>query len=73
MSSLANRSRRTIWAVPVLSVAAGILLAIALPALDRELGYELLSERVTGTPAAAQMILTSAITALVSLASIVLT
>ncbi|MEA2472594.1 MAG: hypothetical protein QOE06_509 [Thermoleophilaceae bacterium] len=69
---LAHVARTRLWLVPLICVLTGLGLAIALIAIDRASGYDIVSQRVTGSAAAVQTILTGAATALVTLTSVVL-
>jgi uncharacterized membrane protein len=62
-----------LWLLPLLGLLVGIGLALGLIAVDRAHGFRLVSQSVTGSATAAQQILSTSITALVSLTSIVLT
>ncbi|SHF84960.1 DUF2254 domain-containing protein [Geodermatophilus nigrescens] len=65
--------RSSLWLLPVLCLAAGVLLVVATLAVDRATGYRLVPQSLTGTPSDAQTILSSFATAMVSLTSLVLT
>jgi uncharacterized membrane protein len=62
-----------LWVVPLSGLVAGVVLAIALLAIDRAAGYGLLPETITGSASSAQSLLTTVITAVVTLLSVVLT
>jgi uncharacterized membrane protein len=61
-----------LWVVPLSCVFAGIGLAVALVAVDRSSGFDLVGTGVTGSASSVQTILTAASTSLVTLTSIVL-
>jgi uncharacterized membrane protein len=65
--------RSSLWLVPIACVVAGLLLAIGLLAIDRATDYRLIPQSVTGTPSDAQTILSSFLTATVSMTTLVLT
>jgi uncharacterized membrane protein len=69
---LRHLAQTRLWLVPLTCVLAGIGLAVALLAVDRSSGYDLIGASVTGSAASVQTILTAASTALVTLTSVVL-
>jgi uncharacterized membrane protein len=62
-----------LWVMPLTGLLAGLLLAIGTLAIDRAAGYDLVSETITGNPSAASALLSTIITATVTLLSVVLT
>jgi uncharacterized membrane protein len=70
---LARRARDSLWALPLACMLAGVLLAVATLAIDRAADYELVPRWVTGTPTAAQTVLSTIATSMVTLITIVLT
>src|SRR4051794_4469613 len=65
--------RGSMWVLPLACLAVGVLLVIATLAIDRATDYRLVPQSLTGTPSAAQTILSSFATAMVSLTTLVLT
>ena len=65
--------RHNLWLVPLLCVLAGIVLALATTAIDRSFNYTLIPQTFTGSPDAAQSILNTIASSMVTLTSIVLT
>jgi uncharacterized membrane protein len=63
----------SLWIVPLLCIAAGAVVAAMTLALDAAVGYDLLPTDVLGTPTAAQTILSTAASAMLTLTTIVLT
>jgi uncharacterized membrane protein len=61
------------WVIPMLFAVCGAGLALITLAIDKDTGYDLIPQALTGPPAAAQAILTTFIGALVTLISIVMT
>jgi uncharacterized membrane protein len=62
-----------LWLIPLAGLVTGLLLAIAVLAVDRSAGYDLVPQSITGNPAAASSLLATVITAVVTLLSVVLT
>jgi uncharacterized membrane protein len=62
-----------VWVVPLSGLVAGVLLAIAMLANDRASGYDLVSQTVTGDAPAAERLLSTIITAVVTPMSVGLT
>jgi uncharacterized membrane protein len=62
-----------LWVMPLTGLLAGLLLAIGTLAIDRAAGYDLVSETITGNASAASALLSTIITATVTLLSVVLT
>jgi uncharacterized membrane protein len=69
---LRHVARTRLWLLPLICVFAGIGLALALLAIDRASGSDLVGTAVTGSAASVQTILTAASTSLVTLTSVVL-
>jgi uncharacterized membrane protein len=69
---LRHLARTRLWLLPLICVFAGIALAVALLAIDRASGHDLVGTSVTGSAASVQTILTAASTSLVTLTSVVL-
>jgi uncharacterized membrane protein len=65
--------RSSLWLVPLLCLLAGALLVTGTLALDRQSGYRLVPQSVTGTATDAQTVLSVFATATASLTSLVLT
>jgi uncharacterized membrane protein len=65
--------RTSVWAVPLLCMAAAALVVLTTLDLDRRSGYTLVPQSVTGTPSDAQTILSAFATATASLTTLVLT
>jgi len=65
--------RSNLWFIPVMCVAAGVLLSLGTLAIDRATGFDLIPRWMTGGPDAALGILTTVALAMVSLATLVLT
>jgi uncharacterized membrane protein len=65
-------ARTRLWLVPLGCVLTGLGLALALLAIDKAAGHDLVGQSVTGSAASVQTILTVAATALVTLTSVVL-
>ncbi|MGT2425818.1 DUF2254 domain-containing protein [Amnibacterium kyonggiense] len=63
----------SLWAVPLLCIAAGALVAAITLAIDAAIGYDRLPSSVLGTPTAAQTILSTAASSMLTLTTIVLT
>jgi uncharacterized membrane protein len=63
----------SLWLIPMLFVVSGAGLALITLAIDKAADYDLVSQALTGPPAAAQTILTTFIASLVTLISIVMT
>jgi uncharacterized membrane protein len=61
-----------IWLIPLLWLVAGIGLAFATVAVDRAAGYDLVPRSVTGTATAAQTILSTIASSMVTLTSVLL-
>jgi len=74
---MARRARPTprggLWLIPVLCVAAGVLVSILTVWIDRRADFELVPRWLTGGPDAAMGILTTISLSMVSLATLVLT
>jgi uncharacterized membrane protein len=64
---------RALWLIPLLCLVAGALLVSGTLALDRASDYSLVPQSITGTPSDAQTTLSVFATAILSLASLVLT
>jgi len=62
----------SLWLVPLACVLAGIALSFATSAIDSATGYRLIPRGVTGSPAAAQTILSTDASAMVTLTSLTL-
>jgi uncharacterized membrane protein len=62
-----------LWAVPLLCVLGGIVLALVTTAIDRSFDHGLIPQSITGNPNAAQTILNMIATSMVTLTSVVLT
>jgi uncharacterized membrane protein len=62
-----------LWTGPLCGLAGGLVLALAMLAIDQSTGYRLIPESITGTPAAAQTLVSVILTAVVTLISVVLT
>ena len=69
LNSLVN----SLWLIPMLFAVSGAGLALITLSIDKGADYDLVSQALTGPPAAAQTILTTFIGALVTLISIVMT
>src|SRR3954469_10699808 len=65
--------RGSLWFVPVLCVGAGVVLSFATLWIDRQTGYTLVSQSLTGGPDASLSILSAVAASMVSLAALVLT
>jgi uncharacterized membrane protein len=65
--------RSNLWLVPMLGVLTGALIALGTLSLDRNSGYTLVPQSLTGSPTDAQTILSVFATATASLISLVLT
>jgi uncharacterized membrane protein len=65
--------RDSLWLVPLLCVVGGIGLCLAAAAFDRATGNDLVPRWATGTPSAAQTVLSTIISSLVTLITLVLT
>jgi uncharacterized membrane protein len=61
-----------LWLVPLLCLLAGVALSFGTIAIDRAGDYEIVSQKVAGTPMDVQTILSTAASALVTLMSVVL-
>jgi uncharacterized membrane protein len=70
---IAHALAQRLWIIPLLGVLAGIVLSLVTVAIDRRHENGLLSESIVGNAADAQSMLTTIATAVVTLASIVLT
>jgi uncharacterized membrane protein len=68
-----SRGSLRLWSVPLLMLGLGFAVAIGTLAIDRAAGWDLVSQNVTGTPTAAQTLLSTIITSLITLISVVLT
>jgi uncharacterized membrane protein len=69
---LRHLARTRLWLLPLTCLLAGIGLALALLAVDRSSGSDIIGTSVTGSAASVQTILTAASTSLVTLTSVVL-
>jgi uncharacterized membrane protein len=69
---LRHLAQTRLWLLPLTCLAAGIGLAVALLAVDRSSGSDIVGTSVTGSAASVQTILTAASTSLVTLTSVVL-
>lgn len=65
--------RDSLWLVPLLCLVVGVGLCFAAAAIDRATGNALVPRWVTGTPSAAQTVLSTIVTSLVTLITLVLT
>ncbi|WP_157970551.1 DUF2254 domain-containing protein [Nakamurella deserti] len=65
--------RNSLWLVPLLCLAAGVGSCVAAAAIDRATGNDLVPRWVTGSPSAAQTVLSTIVTSLVTLITLVLT
>lgn len=65
--------RDSLWLVPLLCLAGGIGLSVTAAAIDRATGNGLVLPWLTGTPSAAQTVLSIIVTSLVTLITLVLT
>lgn len=63
----------SLWIVPMLCIAAGVVVAAITLTVDGVLGYDRLPSDVLGTPTAVQTILSTAASAMLTLTTIVLT
>jgi uncharacterized membrane protein len=63
----------SLWLIPMLFAVSGATFALITLSIDRAGDYDLVSQALTGPPAAAQTILTTFIASLVTLISIVMT
>jgi uncharacterized membrane protein len=70
---LGHRLRTNLWLVPVLCILCGVGLALGATAIDRNFNYGLIPQAFTGSPNAAQTILSTIASSMVTLTSIVLT
>jgi uncharacterized membrane protein len=61
-----------IWVLPALLVVAGVVAALGLSAIDRAAGYDLVPASVAGTATDAQQVLSLLATAVLNLATVVL-
>jgi uncharacterized membrane protein len=62
-----------LWIIPLSGLVGGLLASIAVLAIDRAAGYDLVSPTITGNPTAASSLLSTIITAVITLLSVVLT
>jgi uncharacterized membrane protein len=69
---LEHHVRTRLWLLPLLCVLGGLGLAVAMLAIDKAAGHDIVGQSVTGSAASIQTILTVAATALVTLTSVVL-
>jgi uncharacterized membrane protein len=69
---LGHLAQTRLWLLPLTCLLAGIGLALALLAIDRSSGFDLIGTSVTGSAASVQTILTASSTSLVTLTSVVL-
>jgi uncharacterized membrane protein len=69
---LKDRLLSSLWPVPLLWVAGGIGLSFVTIAIDRASDYDAVPQSVTGTPAAAQTVLSTVASSMVTLTSVVL-
>jgi uncharacterized membrane protein len=69
---LRNTTLAPLWLLPLLWVLGGIGLSFATLAIDRATGHELVSQSITGTATAAQTILSTIASSMVTLTSVVL-
>src|SRR6478672_11626980 len=65
--------RGSLWFIPVLCVGAGVALSFVTLWIDRQTGYTLIPQSLTGGPDASLSILSAVATSMVSLAALVLT
>src|SRR3954447_7621865 len=63
----------SLWLIPLLCVLASVALSLGTTAIDRHFDYGLIPQVFTGNPAAAQSILSTIATSMITLLSIVLT
>ena len=63
----------SLWAVPLLCIAAGAVVAVVTLLIDGAIGYDRLPTTVLGTPTAVQTILSTAASSMLTLTTIVLT
>lgn len=73
MSRFLTNVRQSLWLVPVVCVAFGIVLSLSTIAVDRYFDYQLIPESVVGGPDAAMEILSVVAGSMISLAALVLT
>jgi uncharacterized membrane protein len=73
LTRILHVARTSLWLIPLLCVAAGVLIALGTLWLDRRSGYSLVPQSVTGTPSDAQTTLSVFASGMVSLTSLVLT
>ncbi|MFE4466957.1 DUF2254 domain-containing protein [Oerskovia sp. NPDC056781] len=73
MSRFLTNVRQSLWLVPVVCVALGIVLSLSTIAVDRFFDYQLIPESVVGGPDAAMEILSVVAGSMISLAALVLT
>jgi uncharacterized membrane protein len=64
--------RSWLWLIPLLCLLAGVALSFLTIAIDRAGDYDIVSQKVAGTPQAVQTILSTAASALITLMSVVL-
>jgi uncharacterized membrane protein len=64
---------RSHWVLPLVCTLGAIALAFGTLAIDRRFDDSLIPERITGTPVAAQSLLSTTVTAMVTLMTLVLT
>ncbi|TDU82276.1 putative membrane protein [Kribbella voronezhensis] len=64
---------RNLWVVPMGCVVAAVVLAIITERIDRHYDYSLIPTSLTGTPAAAQALLTTIVSSLLTLMTLILT
>ena len=65
--------RDSLWLVPLLCLVGGVGLCVVAGAIDRATGNALVPQWVTGTPSAAQTVLSTIVSSLVTLITLVLT
>jgi uncharacterized membrane protein len=65
-------SVKRMWVLPALLVVAGVLAALGLSAIDKAAGYDLVPTSVVGTATTAQQVLSLLATAVLNLATVVL-
>lgn len=70
---LIEEVRRSLWALPVTCAVAGAVLSMAVGAIDRRAGFDILPGNVIGGPDVAIAILSTVAYSMVSLAALVLT
>src|SRR3712207_5554719 len=67
-SKVVNR----IWALPALLVVAGVVASLGLSEIDKAAGYDLVPKSVVGTASTAQQVLSLIASAVLNLATVVL-